>query len=53
MKKTENSFNSSSIIIIHLFLYAGAFPHAYQPGAAGMCVPGVSHAAGNPLHGRP
>lgn len=31
----------------------GAFPHAHQPGAAGVCLPGVSHAAGDPLHGRP
>lgn len=40
-------------VIIYFFAWAGTLPHAHQPGAAGMCVPGVSHAVGNPLHGRP
>ena len=31
----------------------GSIPHAHQPGAAGVCVPGISYAFGNPLHGRP
>lgn len=31
----------------------GAFPHAHQPGAARVCLPGVGHAAGDSLHGRP
>lgn len=36
---------------IALLTLAGALPHAHQPGAAGVCVPGVGHAAGDPLHG--
>ena len=32
---------------------AGALPPAYKSGTAGMCLPGVSHAPGDPLHGRP
>ncbi|CAM4313787.1 unnamed protein product, partial [Lepidochelys olivacea] len=31
----------------------GALPHAHQPGAAGVRLPGLRHAAGDPLHGRP
>lgn len=31
----------------------GALPHAHQPRAAGVRVPGVGHVAGNPLHGCP
>ena len=29
-----------------------AVPHAHQPGAAGVRLPGVRHAARDPLHGR-
>ena len=38
---------------IALTFFTGTIPHAHQPWAAGVCVLGLCHAVGDPLHGCP